>query len=121
MRLLASLAAKRRLIADSRRSPACAATESRAPAVASRIAEPCATAKENSAPATELAARAPMTPAQVLLGDTLGHSFGQPSNRPARKPAVSETITIKIRNVMAVRPRSESERSQMRATAGSPA
>src|SRR5689334_3104268 len=121
MRALVSLAPKRRLIADSARSPACATNDSRAPAAANRSSDPPGTAREYKEPTIELAKSAPTKPDHVLLGETRGHSFGPPNNLPDRKPAVSETTTMTTRKTTASSPSSASERSQINATAGRPA
>src|SRR6185503_15660372 len=90
---LVSLAPKRRLMADSAKSPACATKESIAPVAASRTAELSGTANQNRAAMIELATSAPTRPAQVLLGETRGHSLGPPISRPVTNPAVSVVMT----------------------------
>ena len=88
---------------------------------ASRMAEASGTLNQNSAPTMRLATSAPMKPAQVLLGETLGHSLAPPSRRPAMKPAVSAATTMTITKTTASSPSEGSARSQIRATAGRPA
>ena len=68
----------------------------------------------------ELAAKAPTMPAQVLLGDTRGHSFGPPISRPVKKPAVSVVTTTTMTKMTASSPSCGSDRSQIRETAGRP-
>ena len=60
------------------------------------------------------------SPAQVLLGDMRGHSFGPPMLRPAAKAAVSDGQTTTKMKSTAVKPNGSSLRSQSRATAGRP-
>ena len=73
------------------RSPACATKDSIAADAGQpqrRRASGTANQKQR-ADRLQLAARAPIRPAQVLLGETRGHSFGPPNSRPLMKPAVS--------------------------------
>ena len=88
---------------------------------ASRTAELSGTANQNRAPTIELATSAPTRPAQVLLGETRGHSFG-----PAHQPAGEEARGIggdddDNDEDDGQQPERGSERSQIRATAGRPA
>src|SRR5262249_27990137 len=84
IRLLASLAPKRRFNADSNRSPPWAAIESTPArnASAKRFASPAAIAIMSAA--TMAAMMPPVAPDQVFFGLTRGARFGPPSARPTK-------------------------------------
>src|SRR4051812_23536190 len=80
----ASLAPKRRLIADSNRSPAWATAESSKATMPMKIMFSIANNFATATAAISAPMRPPTAPDQVLLGLTLGASFGPPMARPAK-------------------------------------
>ena len=66
------------------RSPAWETSASASPPSSNRSNGSAGIASPNAAAVATLASTAPASPAQVLLGDTRGISFGPPISRPAR-------------------------------------
>ena len=78
-----SFTPKRRFTADSKRSPACAATES-GTASASPVRTPMPPIPAVAPPATSAATRPLSAPDHVFFGETRGQSLGPPMPRPPK-------------------------------------